>query len=215
MKEAIIICWREKFDKPQNQTVLILLSVFFVPLFGESGYSLLTLGSEVVAGRQVGVVAYLHRVEAEILFRGICEGDHRLEGQPATKTKRHMYDSSRYSICLLVTFRLLAALKHSSGCGTCSVSTERGDIAGLRKRIILKHFIRTISLLTGANHRQKEAHQFDWNWNSVLIADSISGQCKKLTSDQISFVACMYDIIIYYIESDHTIKNCIFSCNTL
>lgn len=98
MEEAVIFCSREKLDKPQNQTVLIfpffVALVFCIPSSpiterAENLPLLLTLGSEVVAGRQVGVVTYLHCVEAEILFRGICKGDHRLDGQPAAKTKRH------------------------------------------------------------------------------------------------------------------------------
>lgn len=119
MEEAIIICLREKLDKPQNQTVLFFsffslhLSVFFPPRAerAENLPRLLTLGGEVVAGWLVGVVTYLHRVEAKILFGRICEGNHRLNRQPATKTKRderHMFD--------LCQDNLLASHNQAAGC---------------------------------------------------------------------------------------------------
>lgn len=102
-----------------KQSSFFVSLVSFVPLFpraerAQSIPLLLTLGSEVVAGWQVGVITYLHRVEAEILLRGICEGDHRLEGQPATKAKR---DGGPHCIIhLSATCSLLAALEHSTSC---------------------------------------------------------------------------------------------------
>ncbi|TNN67663.1 hypothetical protein EYF80_022127 [Liparis tanakae] len=42
--------------------------------------SRLTFGGEVVAGRLARVVAHLHRVETQILLRGLREGEHRPEG---------------------------------------------------------------------------------------------------------------------------------------
>lgn len=42
--------------------------------------SRLTFSGEVVAGRLVRVVAHLHCVETQILLRGVCEGEHRPEG---------------------------------------------------------------------------------------------------------------------------------------
>lgn len=45
-----------------------------------------TFSSEVVAGRQVWVVAHLHRVETQILLRGVCEGEERPDGQIEKQT---------------------------------------------------------------------------------------------------------------------------------
>lgn len=62
-------------------------SLFFLELYsavfiagGDMGTFLLriiqfTFGGEVVAGRQVWLIALFHCVEAQILLRGVCEGE--------------------------------------------------------------------------------------------------------------------------------------------
>lgn len=103
------------------------------------------------------------------------------------------------TICLPVTTRPLAVLKHSTGCGTWSASTERCDVAALRKLIILMHFICTISLLTRANHRQKGARQFDWNGTWCWLQTSFLGSAKTYIINQIRSVLCLYPVIVYHL----------------
>lgn len=88
-----------------------------------------------------------------------------------------------------------------------SVSTERCHIAGSQELRILMHFIYTISLLTVANHRQKGAHQFDWNWtdcrcwlqNEFLASASTS----HIRWDQFCSMQVSYNNLGYWIRSHY------------